>query len=366
MTSALSLRTVDDLSNEPAGNKREKLNVNSPRGKGKQISFNHPVPSDLITSVNVEDEKKRKIQIAEESRKANEEKIGEEKSDDRKEPSAQADPPGCLACGSCFTCFFNGPVEVTTQVEEPEREESKSQSSSNSDIGQGVKTKNLTTAIPKEGSSEDSLISSNSDESSTEKLLPPISDTHNGRKCLVLDLDETLVHSSFQPMDCTFSLPLDINGNEYEVYVRVRPFVAEFIAECAKWFELVIFTASMSDYANPVIDTIDKAGLIKHRLFRESCVLHERQFYVKDLSRLGRELKDCIIIDNSSLSYMFNPTNAIGCTSWLGDDTDTELRDLLPVLEYLRTRSDVRDILNGNIQDCTWLIAEYGQLNHEK
>jgi len=365
MTSALSLRTVDDLSDESAENKREKLNVNSPRGKGKQISFNHPVPSDLITQVNVEDEKKRKIKIAEESQKADEEKIEEEKSDDRKETSSQADPPGCLACGSCFTCFFNGPVEVTTQAEKLEKEESKSQSSSSSDIGQAAQPRSSTAVKPKEESSEDSLISSSSEDYQSEKLLPAISKTDNDRKCLVLDLDETLVHSSFQPMDCTFSLPLDINGNEYEVYVRVRPFVAEFLAECAKWFELVIFTASMSDYANPVIDTIDKAGLIKHRLFRESCVLHERQFYVKDLSRLGRELKDCIIIDNSSLSYMFNPTNAIGCTSWLGDETDTELLDLLPVLEYLRTRSDVRDILNGNIQDCTWLIAEYGHPNNE-
>jgi carboxy-terminal domain RNA polymerase II polypeptide A small phosphatase len=29
-------------------------------------------------------------------------------------------------------------------------------------------------------------------------LLPPISPQHAGRKCLVLDLDETLVHSSFK------------------------------------------------------------------------------------------------------------------------------------------------------------------------
>jgi carboxy-terminal domain RNA polymerase II polypeptide A small phosphatase len=29
-------------------------------------------------------------------------------------------------------------------------------------------------------------------------LLPPIAPEHVGRKCLVLDLDETLVHSSFR------------------------------------------------------------------------------------------------------------------------------------------------------------------------
>ena len=96
-------------------------------------------------------------------------------------------------------------------------------------------------------------------------LLARVSPEDKGRKCLVLDLDETLVHSSFQPIECSFSLPIELDGQEYKVYVLKRPFVDEFIAECAKLYELVVFTASLSEYANPVIDTLDKKGLIKHR-----------------------------------------------------------------------------------------------------
>lgn len=40
-------------------------------------------------------------------------------------------------------------------------------------------------------------------------LLPPVAPEHAGRKCLVLDLDETLVHSSFKV--CILFTPIDLN-----------------------------------------------------------------------------------------------------------------------------------------------------------
>lgn len=49
-------------------------------------------------------------------------------------------------------------------------------------------------------------------------LLPPQKPGREGRKCLVLDLDETLVHSSFQPVDrYDFLIPVEIDGNTYQV-----------------------------------------------------------------------------------------------------------------------------------------------------
>lgn len=53
---------------------------------------------------------------------------------------------------------------------------------------------------------------------STKALLPPQKPGREGRKCLVLDLDETLVHSSFQPVDkYDFLIPVEIDGNTYQV-----------------------------------------------------------------------------------------------------------------------------------------------------
>jgi RNA polymerase II subunit A small phosphatase-like protein len=65
--------------------------------------------------------------------------------------------------------------------------------------------------------------------------------------------------------------------------------------------------------------------VIRHRLFRESCTQYQGN-YVKNLSLLGRDLKTCVIVDNSPLSYLFHPENAVGCISWIDQQDDDELR----------------------------------------
>jgi TFIIF-interacting CTD phosphatase-like protein len=97
--------------------------------------------------------------------------------------------------------------------------------------------------------------------------------THGGRKTLVLDLDETLVHSTFKATtNCSFTVDINISGKFHTVYVLKRPGVDEFLKECAKHFELVIFTASLSNYADAVMDVLDADQLIPFRLFRQHCV----------------------------------------------------------------------------------------------
>lgn len=66
-------------------------------------------------------------------------------------------------------------------------------------------------------------------------------------KTLVIDLDETLVHSSFEYFNTPdIILPVEFEGEKCDVYVSVRPGAKEFISELAKVYEIVIFTASMS------------------------------------------------------------------------------------------------------------------------
>jgi RNA polymerase II subunit A small phosphatase-like protein len=74
--------------------------------------------------------------------------------------------------------------------------------------------------------------------------------------------------------------------------------------------------------------------VVHHRLFRESCYNHQGN-YVKDLSQVGRDLKETIIIDNSPTSYIFHPQHAVPISSWFSDAHDNELLDLIPVLEDL-------------------------------
>mmetsp|Transcript_48420 Transcript_48420/g.67279 ORF Transcript_48420/g.67279 Transcript_48420/m.67279 type:complete len:244 (-) Transcript_48420:928-1659(-) len=177
-------------------------------------------------------------------------------------------------------------------------------------------------------------------------LLPPQAKEHEGKICLVLDLDETLVHSSFKPVpNADFIVPIEIDGQSHHVYVLKRPFVDDFLKAVEPLFEVVLFTASLSKYADPVTDLLDPGGVCRYRLFRQHCVFH-RGSYVKDLSRLGRELPKTIIVDNSPASYIFQPDNAVPCQSWFDNRSDTELRDLIPFFENLATVSDVTKILH--------------------
>ncbi|KAG6930221.1 CTD small phosphatase 1 [Chelydra serpentina] len=165
------------------------------------------------------------------------------------------------------------------------------------------------------------------------------------QQAVVIDLDETLVHSSFKPVNnADFIIPVEIDGIMHQVYVLKRPYVDEFLRRMGELFECVLFTASLAKYADPVADLLDKWGAFRARLFRESCVFH-RGNYVKDLSRLGRDLSRLIIVDNSPASYIFHPDNAVPVASWFDNMADTELLDLLPFFERLSKVDDVYTVL---------------------
>ncbi|KAL8924331.1 MAG: hypothetical protein Q9208_004112 [Pyrenodesmia sp. 3 TL-2023] len=174
-------------------------------------------------------------------------------------------------------------------------------------------------------------------------LLPPVADRFRGKKCLVLDLDETLVHSSFKILhQADFTIPVEIEGQYHNVYVIKRPGVDQFMKRVGELYEVVVFTASVSKYGDPLLDQLDIHNVVHHRLFRESCYNHQGN-YVKDLSQVGRDLRETIIIDNSPTSYIFHPQHAVPISSWFSDAHDNELLDLIPVLEDL-AGSQVRDV----------------------
>jgi len=155
------------------------------------------------------------------------------------------------------------------------------------------------------------------------------------KKCLVLDLDETLVHSSFKYLrSADFVIPVEIDGQVHHVYVIKRPGVDEFLERVGKLYEVVVFTASVSKYGDPLLNKLDFSQSVLHRLYRDSCYNYQGNF-IKNLSQLGRRLEDTIIIDNLPQSYLFHPANAVPISSWFSDSHDNELLDLLPFLEDL-------------------------------
>jgi len=157
-----------------------------------------------------------------------------------------------------------------------------------------------------------------------------------------LDLDETLVHSSFQPVDnASFVISVVIEGIVHSVYVIKRPGVDEFMKRLSPFYEMIIYTASLSKYADPLLDLLDPTNEISKRLFRENCVFYDGH-YVKDLSLLNRDISQTIIVDNSPMSYIFHPENAIDCTSFFDDPTDVELWQIADFLLSIKNCDDVR------------------------
>jgi carboxy-terminal domain RNA polymerase II polypeptide A small phosphatase len=166
-----------------------------------------------------------------------------------------------------------------------------------------------------------------------------------GKKTLVLDLDETLVHSSFRPVpNPDYVIPVEIEGRVVDVYVLKRPFVDHFLRAVGQRFEVVVFTASLGKYADPLLDLLDSSQVVRWRLFREACYPYEGS-YVKDLQCMGRDPGQVIIVDNSPHSYAFQPENAVPIGTFIDDMEDAELLECLEILLALVEAEDVRPVL---------------------
>lgn len=178
------------------------------------------------------------------------------------------------------------------------------------------------------------------------------------RKTLVLDLDETLIHSHHDgvlkptvkpgtPPD--FVLKVNIDRHPVRFFVHKRPHVDYFLEFVSQWYDLVIFTASMEIYGAAVADKLDNnRGILRRRYYRQHCHLAEGS-YTKDLCDIRNDLSSIFIVDNSPVAYRNYQDNAIPIRSWFSDPTDTALLGLLPMLDALRFCNDVRSMLSRNL-----------------
>ncbi|XP_022720326.1 CTD small phosphatase-like protein 2 isoform X3 [Durio zibethinus] len=163
---------------------------------------------------------------------------------------------------------------------------------------------------------------------------------------LVLDLDETLVHSTLEYCDdADFTFTVFFNMKEHNVYVKQRPHLQKFLKKVAEMFEVVIFTASQSIYAEQLLDILDPdRKFISRRFYCESCIFSDGS-YTKDLTVLGVDLARVAIIDNSPQVFRLQENNGIPIKSWFADTSDCALISLLPFLQTLVDTDDVRPII---------------------
>ncbi|KAM0510181.1 hypothetical protein ACHAPB_000529 [Verticillium nonalfalfae] len=189
------------------------------------------------------------------------------------------------------------------------------------------------------------------------------------QKTLILDLDETLIHSMSKGGRMSTGHMVEVRLNQTYVgaggqtslgpqhpilyWVNKRPYCDDFLRrymltlgiQICKWYNLVVFTASVQEYADPVIDWLEsERKFFSARYYRQHCTFRQGAF-IKDLSSVEPDLSRVMILDNSPLSYMFHQDNAIPIQGWINDPTDNDLLHLVPLLEGLQYVSDVRALL---------------------
>ena len=171
------------------------------------------------------------------------------------------------------------------------------------------------------------------------KIDPPFIKTPSKKKyTLVLDLDETLINVEFK----------DMSNNK--CILHLRPGLFWFLSKVKPFYELITFTSASKEYAQPIINEIElKNKYFDYTFFREHSVISGNDF-VKDISRIGRDMKKIIIIDNMEQNFRLNKKNGIKIKTFYGDQNDKVLYELSKILVL---------IVKQGYEDLTVALQQY-------
>ena len=166
---------------------------------------------------------------------------------------------------------------------------------------------------------------------------------------LILDLDETLI--------CFKSSKNDENiGN-----IHIRPGLEIFLEIIKEFYEIVIFTIGTREYANIILDLIEKKNNTKYfdgRLYREHATKIGNK-YIKDLSKIGRDISKTLIVDNNPHSFKFQHENGILISSYFGEKNNdkalVELQKLL--IKIYKEKGDVRESIEKHKEEIIQKIS---------
>ena len=176
------------------------------------------------------------------------------------------------------------------------------------------------------------------------------------RILLVLDLDETLIRATEVPLGRAADFAV------YGYHVYRRPFLAEFLAACARHFELAVWSSASDAYVEAVVERIFPDPSALHFVWGRSRATLRRsigdvdgymldpwdhQHYLKPLAkvkRAGWRLERVLIVDDTPAKCIRNYGNAVYARPWQGERDDVELKLLADYLAGLKDVANVRAI----------------------
>ena len=161
---------------------------------------------------------------------------------------------------------------------------------------------------------------------------------------MVLDLDETLIF-------CRKDKNKNNRKNNNNIYnnslvntktLIMRPGLLEFLHKMKQIYELVLFSLGTSDYVNKIVNIIEeKEKFFEYILYRHHAIYSDN-VYIKNLSLLGRDLKNIIIVDDVPQVFKLHKNNGICIKPFYGDimrDKNT-LKVLGNILQKIRFDAD--------------------------
>ena len=136
---------------------------------------------------------------------------------------------------------------------------------------------------------------------------------------LVLDLDETLIHY-----------------DEQNSHLWVRPYLDHFVHELKEYFNIVIFTASIQEYADIIINFLDQEKIhFKEKFYRKHLTTLPNGQLSKNLNVIHPDLSKILIVDNTPENFQEQQENGIWIKSWYGDQNDKSLKKLIELLKNM-------------------------------
>ena len=166
--------------------------------------------------------------------------------------------------------------------------------------------------------------------------IPYITTPSSKKYCLVLDLDETLIHFKVN------------HSHNDEGVLKLRPGISTFLEVIKDYYEIILFTEASEAYTELIMETFNKNNFFDFKFFRQHTIIIGQDF-VKDLQRIGRPLDKIIIIDNIAQNFRMQKNNGILIKPFYGEDqNDQALIDLIPIL--INIAKDNIDTRNGLVK----------------
>lgn len=169
---------------------------------------------------------------------------------------------------------------------------------------------------------------------------------------LVLDLDETLIHTDVDPLERDGDFTISLEAVEHHVYCR--PHLSEFLTFAfATFSDVAIWTSATEDYAREIVQqilTTEQKPLFLWSRSRCACRFdHESQVshWIKDIRKLRRwgfSKARILFVDDDARAIERSYGNHVPVAGFLGNEDDSELQELIPFLTRLSGMKDVRGV----------------------